>query len=393
MQPMTARHGYAASSKADVQQAQRTATAAQMPLATTVVLLAAHDPADLLHLESCSDPADIGPAAAPADTSADGLELQSLQQEEQLLAMVWCCTSAWNSVLGVAMAAGITSQQHLGALLLLADTFAAVAAQLTLLPLADVSHAHGGRPHIALLAVESVLSAAAADPAVMNALKTLKPGSPAAAAWQWWQAHGTAAAAAAATAAAAADPAADAGAETYDDDDVGSSHAHLAAPDRQWLCELMAAASSVSVAAGCALPCELQTLPAAASLSSVYRFSSKQHLLLAAVPLSKNGSSILRSEEQLGELDGKLSNAGSSLCCSPMHIRQRLNSRAGCVFLSVAMGPELLAAQEGSWLLPLLQHLGGDGYVVVDATDWRWVFRAGTKCLHVGLLCCGMRTL
>jgi len=147
--PVSVRHGFAASDRDVVSKA----TAADKPLCTTVVFLAADDP---VLLDLCDR--DAAPDSMQVDGVQDSLDAdqQASQQHcADVLLKVQRSVKAWLEIQQTAAAAGISSNDHLASMLLLADTFAGVASQLTLLPLADAS----GMPHLALFA--SHLSSAA----------------------------------------------------------------------------------------------------------------------------------------------------------------------------------------------------------------------------------------
>jgi hypothetical protein len=338
-----------------------------MPLATTVVFLAPGEP-DVMSL---------------ADGGRIFVQPEADDEEQgEMLARIQSCVSDWATVQEAAEAVGITKPTHLGSLLLLADTLAGVAAQLTLLPLADAA----GRPSLALWAAQAAIACLGVHPDSMLGLSCLEPDSTAAAAWQWWVKHGAAASAAAALAtptaasspatAVAASGAAAAAASQSDTVLAGDSTVDkVAAADRQWLLDLVAAAGSIPLAVGCALPF-LQAggslPPSAASVMFHYRFNRDRHLLLAAVPSSKHASVQLGRDQVAGMAD-VVSSAGGSMCCSPLVVRERLYSRTGVLLIPVEVSPQLPLAGpvKGAWMDRLLVGLTGTGFRVLDVTQWR----------------------
>jgi len=223
-------------------------------------------------------------------------------------------------------------------MLLLADTFAGVASQLTLLPLADAS----GLPHLALFALRAVLDTITAQPQALDNLKCLDPAATAAAAWDWWACHGAGAAAQPANPAQPQASGCEADTESGSSDgeeprqgDSGSTPAaSLAAADRDWLTELMTAAVKVVLAANCPLPVlQPQSMGLGAlPLSFWHRFAGSSGgapgYLFPLVPKGKRSTGVQLSTEQLSCVCLGLSSAGADLCCSPLLLRERLCSSA-----------------------------------------------------------------
>jgi hypothetical protein len=335
-QPIKPRHGWAGGWSDDQAGSAR---AALKPLCTTIIFL---QPAEGLQ-DVLVQAAAAGDDEAAADDDA-AAEARALRRVQGLLA-------AWQAVCAAARSMQLTAQQQ-QALLLTADTLAAVTDQLTLLPVADSA----GRPSLALFGAALSLAAVRNSDASKAALAALGLTPTAAEAWQWVAQH----------VAPHATVLSKRGAAGLHASTPGL--AGLRSADATWILDIAGAAPSILLRPGCELA-DVDPQPGAASLSFLHRFGSgagnSGSFALAAVPSSRRGASITLQDEQVAEA---LQDSSCSLSCSPLPLRQTLASRAGCMLLLV-QGP---AAMSNDDLQHLLARLNSHSrrYGVVDVSCW-----------------------
>lgn len=275
-----------------------------------------------------------------------GQELGSLQCEAGSAAKAAQLTvAAWDRLAADLGARGLRHRPGLLAgLLQAADTMAAVAADITLLPLADTSGDSTGVPSLGLCCATLAMEAAAASPVAAQALLAVQ--SPAGA-WSWVQEYASAHATSAA------------------------AQAHLGSwlpGERCWLVALLQQAALVQLRITSAVPsvesgwnvCSFLRPPAAAGFDST--------VLLLVAPRKR--CSTLPSLPRAAVAAAVAAAPRAQLAWGPLEVRQVLAGRHGCQLLAVA-DMEGEVEETCARLMAALSSCCSTSIVVLPVDQWR----------------------
>lgn len=263
-----------------------------------------------------------------------------------MVAAAQLSTVAWDALSSRLQASGLQQQPGLlTGLLRTADTMAAVAADVALLPLADTSGPSCGVASLGLYCAAVVTEAAAASPAAAQDLAAVQTP---AAAWSWVQQY------------AAEHPAS------------AAALAHLASwlpAEREWVAALLQQSAAVQLSRASAVPtvaagwgtCSFLRPPAAAgsaSLTVLLVAPRAECATLASLPQAELVAAVAQAA------------AGAQLEWGPLEVRQTLASRRGCQLLAV---DGMQAAPEEVWraLLGAIAACCPASAVVVPVDGWR----------------------